>query len=117
MRAARHKIFSGRAETTDPIKAIHDLGSRVRSRKGIDPRGDDPTKSDNYKSEVDDYVDRYQIGECHNVKAEEARRTLLNACADWHARPLATIRPLESNACWKRCATATPSVISRRAPT
>ena len=114
---ARHKIFSERAETTDPIKAIHDLGSRVRSRKGIDPRGDDPTKSDNYKSAVDDYVDRYQIGECHNVKAEEARRTLLNACADWHARPLATIRPLESNACWKRCATATPSVTSRRAPT
>jgi hypothetical protein len=95
MRAARHKIFSERAETTDPIKAIHDLGSRVRSRKGIDPRGDDPTKSDNDKSAVDDYVDRYQIGEC-SVKAEEARRTLLNACADW-ARPPARHHPAVRN--------------------
>jgi hypothetical protein len=33
------------------------------------------------------------------VKAEEARRTLLNHCAeppyDWHDRPIATIRPAE----------------------
>jgi hypothetical protein len=45
---------------------------RRDARKGIDPRADGPLKSDSYKSAVDDYVDRVQIGEHHNVAAGAA---------------------------------------------
>ena len=65
---------------------------RRNARKGIDPRADSPLKSDSYKSAVDDYVDRVQIGEHHNVAAEKARQVLVADCKDWLARPIATIR-------------------------
>jgi len=68
---------------------------RAISRKGLDPRSDDPAKSATYQAAVNDYVDRVQIGQHHRVRAEEARRTLLNDCGDWHDRPLATIRNTE----------------------
>jgi integrase len=68
---------------------------RRNARKGIDPRADSPLKSDSYKSAVDDYVDRVQIGEHHNVAAEKARQVLVADCEDWLARPIATIRNTE----------------------
>jgi integrase len=68
---------------------------RAMARKGMDPRADDPVKSANYEAAVNDYVDRVQVAQDHRAKAEECRRTLLNDCKDWHARPLATIRNTE----------------------
>jgi hypothetical protein len=68
---------------------------RGKARKGIDPRQDDPGKSDTYKACVDDYVERYQIAEQKNVNAEESRRTLLKDCEEWWNRPVATIRNTE----------------------
>ena len=68
---------------------------RANARKGIDPRSNDPTKSDSYKSAVDEYIERVQIGEHHNVSAEQARQVLLADCTDWYARPIATIRNTE----------------------
>jgi hypothetical protein len=68
---------------------------RANARKGIDPRADNPVKSDSYQSAVDDYIERVQIGEKHNVSAEQARQVLLNDCQEFLDRPIATIRNTE----------------------
>jgi integrase len=68
---------------------------RKRAREGFDPRAENPRRSDSYKSAVDDYIDRVQIGEYNNVSAEAARQVLLNYCEDWHTRPIRTIRNTE----------------------
>src|SRR5262245_13056703 len=68
---------------------------REKARQGIDPRSDDPSKSDSYASAVNDYVDRVQIGQERNVRAEDCRQVLLNNCKEWWPRPVATIRATE----------------------
>ena len=62
------------------------------ARGGIDPRRDDPSRSDNYEAVVNEYVEREQIGRKRNVTAEEVRRILLKDCAEWKHRPIALIR-------------------------
>jgi len=52
------------------------------------------TKSD-FKAAVEDYVRHYQIFKRANATALECQRVLLRACADWHSRPIATIRMQE----------------------
>jgi integrase len=71
---------------------------RAKARKGIDPRVDDPSRSDTFKAAVDDYVNRYQIGQEKNVRAEECRRVLLADTKDWHLRPIGTIHAREIQA-------------------
>ena len=68
---------------------------RANAEKGIDPRSDDPSLSTSYKAAVDDYIERVQIGQHHNARAEDARRVLLVDCEDWWERPIGTIRPTE----------------------
>jgi integrase len=72
--------------------------ARKRAREGIDPKGDDVTKSADFKSAVEDYVRHWQIGKRKNATADECQRILLKACADWHQRPVATIRAQEIDA-------------------
>jgi integrase len=72
--------------------------AREKSREGIDPKGDDVTKSSDFKSAVEDYVRHEQIGRRGNATANECRRILWKACADWHHRPVATIRVQEIDA-------------------
>jgi integrase len=69
--------------------------ARSKSRQGIDPKGDDVRKSTDFKSAVEDYVRDYQIGEKSNATALECQRMLLKACAEWHHRPIGTIRAQE----------------------
>jgi len=68
--------------------------ARDNARNGIDPKADDPTRSDTYKAAVEDYIKREQMGRKENPTANECQRVLLS-CTDWHLRPLATIRPQE----------------------
>ena len=72
--------------------------ARKRAREGIDPKGDDVTKSADFKTAVEDYVRHWQIGKRGNATADEVRRILLKACSDWHQRPVATIRAQEIDA-------------------
>jgi integrase len=69
--------------------------ARTKARDGIDPRGDDVTKSTDFKGAVADYVRHEQVGRKRNATADECERILLKACAAWHERPVATIRVQE----------------------
>jgi integrase len=66
---------------------------RRNADKGIDPRVRScPNGVETYASAVDDYINRYQIGEHKNVSANGARKVLLNNCQDWHHSFLSTIQ-------------------------
>jgi hypothetical protein len=65
---------------------------RAKARKDIDPRVDDPSGSDTFEAAVDDYVNRYQIGQKENARAEDCRRTLLADTEDWHGKKIGSIR-------------------------
>jgi integrase len=69
--------------------------ARAKAREGIDPKASDVSKSDAFKSAVEDYVRHWQIGKRGNATADEVKRILLKACAEWEQRPVATIRPQE----------------------
>jgi integrase len=69
--------------------------AREKARQGIDPKGDDLSKSTDFKSAVEQYVKQELIGRRGNVTAPEIRRVLLRACAEWEHRPIATIRVQE----------------------
>jgi integrase len=71
------------------------LEARAKAREGIDPKAADVSKSDDFKSAVEDYVRHWQKGKRQNATADEVQRILLKACAEWHHRPVATIRPQE----------------------
>jgi integrase len=71
------------------------LAARAKSREGFDPKADNVTRSDDFKSAVEDYVRDYQIGDKNNATALECQRLLLKACAEWHHRPVGTIRAQE----------------------
>jgi integrase len=66
--------------------------ARAKSREGFDPKAADVRQSDDFKSAVEDYVQRWQKGKRNNATADEVERILLKACAAWHHRPVATIR-------------------------
>jgi integrase len=69
--------------------------ARKRAREGLDPKADDVSKSADFKSAVEDYVRDFQIGKKSNATALECQRILLKACAEWHHRPVGTIRAQE----------------------
>jgi integrase len=71
------------------------LQARSQARDGRDPKAADVSKSDDFKSTVEDYVRDWQKGNKKNVTADEVQRILLKACAEWHHRPIATIRAQE----------------------
>lgn len=71
------------------------MEARRKSREGIDPKADDVTKSAAFKGAVEDYVRHWLIGNRGNATALECQRVLLKACAEWHQRPVATIRVQE----------------------
>jgi integrase len=71
------------------------MAARQKSREGFDPKGDDVTRSADFKGAVEDYVRHWQVGKRGNATAHECQRILLKACADWHHRPVGTIRVQE----------------------
>jgi integrase len=71
------------------------LKARGDAREGIDPRADDATKSDNFKTAIESYIQHEQIGKRNNRSAHATKSIMLSSCAEWHDRPIATIRPGE----------------------
>jgi integrase len=69
--------------------------AREKARQGIDPKGDDLSKSTDLKSAIEQYVKQELIGRRGNVTAPETQRVLVRACAQWMHRPIATIRVQE----------------------
>ncbi len=79
------------------------------AERGIDPKAEDPSKSVGYAEAVEEFVKREQMGRRQNSNStvKEARRLLLKLSQtsrglkdppkphEWHARPVATIRPDE----------------------
>jgi integrase len=76
--------------------------------EGIDPKAANASKSDSFKSAVEEYVRHWQKGKRENATAEEVQRILLKACSDpeatkregepsggWLNRPVGTIRAQE----------------------
>jgi len=69
--------------------------TQEKAKQGIDPNADDPTKSDSFKAALEDYIKHKQIGDKGNKSALETQKVMLTSCADWHVRPVASIRPNE----------------------
>jgi integrase len=91
-----HSMHLGRVgEVTLDEARFRANEARTKSRKGIDPKGADSTRSADFKSAVEDYIRHHQIGKRGNATALECQRVLLKSCADWHHRPVATIRAQE----------------------
>jgi integrase len=66
--------------------------ARSLAREGMDPKADSPSKSDNFKTAVEDYIRLEQKGRKGNKAADATRSVLLTNCGDWHTRPVANIR-------------------------
>lgn len=64
---------------------------RGLARRGLDPRKGDPAKSDNFKTAVEIWTEREQIGRKGNRSAEQCSGFLLSACRGWHGRPIGAI--------------------------
>src|SRR5680860_778889 len=79
------------------LEEAREATRRIRglAKKGEDPRADDPSRSDSFLSLAEDYVHHVQVGARGNLRAEETKRVILGHTKDWHARPVATIRPAE----------------------
>ena len=71
------------------------LETRAASRRGEDPMGDSPTRSDSFKTALDSYIADEQIGRHGNTSATETKTVMRTNCADWLPRPVATIRSTE----------------------
>ena len=56
-----------------------------------DPKSDAPGNSDSFKAAVESYIKHEQIGK-RNKSAEQTQAVMLRNCADWHTRPVTTIR-------------------------
>ena len=65
---------------------------RGKAREGIDPKADAPSNSDSFKAAVESYIINEQKNKNENKSAEQTKGVMLRSCADWHARPVATIR-------------------------
>ena len=68
------------------------LADQKAAKEGVDPRRDEPSRSDTFEAVVNEYIDREQIARKNNATAEEARRILLKDCAAFKHRPIASIR-------------------------
>jgi integrase len=92
-----HFMHLGRVDEGMTLEEARELAKKARkaSRSGIDPRSDDPNKSDSFERSVRDWVKYEQIGSAGNKSALETQNMLLKACADWLPRSVATIRPQE----------------------
>ena len=66
--------------------------ARDAATHGEDPTANAPTHSDNFKDAVDAYIKHEQIGKRENKSANETGAVMLSSCAEWHSRPVATIR-------------------------
>ena len=68
------------------------LADQQAAKEGIDPKRDEPSRSDTFEAVVNEYIDREQIARKENDTAEEVRRILLKDCAAWKNRPITSIR-------------------------
>jgi hypothetical protein len=62
------------------------------ARQGLDPRADDPRKSDAFSVVVERYTKTEQIGRRNNKSALATQKVILRGCAEWERRAVATIR-------------------------
>ena len=64
------------------------LADQQAAKEGIDPKRDEPSRSDTFEAVVNEYIDREQVARKENDTAEEVRRILLKDCAAWKNRDL-----------------------------
>ena len=82
------------ANAREKARRIRDV-----ARSGVDPfpkeeaaAAPEPVVVETYAAAVEEYVQRYQIGERGNSTAGETKRVLLREGAAWHGKPLAAIK-------------------------
>jgi integrase len=80
----------GEMTLADARKRCRD--ARALAKQGIDPRANDPTKTDSFKVAVETFIKHEQIGRLKNKSAEKTQAVMLNDTKEWHERPIATIR-------------------------
>lgn len=73
-------------EARDKTREIRGL-----ARKGHDPRKGDPARSDNFKTTIEIWTEKEQIGRKQARSALETQSFVLNACKGWHGRPVGAI--------------------------
>ena len=92
-----HYLNLGRVgEITLEEARARTMKARADAEKGIDPRADDPKRSDEFAVAVADYIKLHQIGKLGNKSATETEKVMLKSCPEeWHQRPVGTIRSQE----------------------
>lgn len=84
--------------------------------QGIDPKREEPGRSDTVEAVINDYIDREQIARQRLLRAEDVRRVLLKHCAPFKDRPIATIRKDEIDALLERVRDGDPKKDVRGTP-
>jgi integrase len=69
--------------------------ARAAARRGDDPRADEASRSESFRAAVESYIKHEQVGRHGNKSAYETHAVMLNHCAEWLHRPVATIRYAE----------------------
>ena len=67
------------------------LEARRLANQNVDPKADDPTRSDAFETVWKAYIEQEQIGRKNNKSALETQSFVLNACAQWKPRAVATL--------------------------
>jgi integrase len=86
------------------LEEARDLTFKVRrdARAGIDPRADDPHKSDSFQATLEAWIAHEQIGSRGNKSALGTKAVMLHHCREWLERPVATIRSRDiENLLWR----------------
>lgn len=65
---------------------------RGLARRGLDPKKGDPARSSNFKSAVEHWTEKEQVGRKQVRSSEQTMNFLLGSTRAWHARPVASIR-------------------------
>lgn len=68
---------------------------RGLARKGLDPKAGDPARSGDFKSAINVWTQKEQLGRKQARSAHSTEGFVLSATRAWHARPIASIRDTE----------------------
>ena len=91
-----HSMHLGRVgEITLAEARKRALELRKNSREGVDPKGDDVSKSTDFKSASRSTCAIGKSASAATRPPSRIQRVVLRACADWLHRPVATIRVQE----------------------
>jgi integrase len=64
---------------------------RRLAAQGLDPKAEDPRRSDKFETVWERYIQEDQIGDKKNKSASRTRTFVHHACLEWKDRPVATI--------------------------